>query len=36
MKECERWFKTFLKSVPIEFVPTKQTFWTVAERKAGQ
>jgi putative NIF3 family GTP cyclohydrolase 1 type 2 len=36
MEECARWLKTFVKSVPIEFVPTKQPFWTVAERKAGQ
>src|SRR6478736_1532713 len=34
MEECARWLKTFVKSVPIEFVPTKQPFWTVAERKA--
>jgi putative NIF3 family GTP cyclohydrolase 1 type 2 len=32
MEECVRWMKTFLKDVPIEFVPTKQPFWTPAER----
>jgi len=31
MEECARWLKTFVKEVPIEFVPTKQPFWTVAE-----
>ena len=30
MEECARWLKTFVKDVPIEFVPTKQPFWTVA------
>jgi putative NIF3 family GTP cyclohydrolase 1 type 2 len=32
MEECVRWLKTFVKDVPIEFVPTKQPFWTPAER----
>ncbi len=32
MEECVRWLKTFVKNVPIEFVPTKQPFWTPAER----
>ena len=32
MEECVRWMKTFVKDVPIEFVPTKQPFWTPAER----
>jgi putative NIF3 family GTP cyclohydrolase 1 type 2 len=32
MEECARWLKTFVKDVPIEFVPTKQPFWTVADR----
>lgn len=36
MEECARWLKTFVKNVPIEFVPAKQPFWTVTERKAGQ
>jgi putative NIF3 family GTP cyclohydrolase 1 type 2 len=31
MEECARWLKTFVKDVPIEFVPTKQPFWTVAD-----
>jgi putative NIF3 family GTP cyclohydrolase 1 type 2 len=34
MEECARWLKTFLKNVPVEFVPTKQPFWTPAERSA--
>jgi putative NIF3 family GTP cyclohydrolase 1 type 2 len=33
MEECARWLKTFVKDVPIEFVPTKQPFWTLAERE---
>lgn len=32
MEECVRWLKTFVKETPIEFVPTKQPFWTPAER----
>ncbi|OLB39763.1 MAG: hypothetical protein AUH11_03355 [Acidobacteria bacterium 13_2_20CM_57_17] len=32
MEECVRWMKTFVKDVPIEFVTTKQQFWTPAER----
>jgi putative NIF3 family GTP cyclohydrolase 1 type 2 len=34
MEECARWLKTFLKDVPIEFVPTKQPFWTLPELHA--
>jgi putative NIF3 family GTP cyclohydrolase 1 type 2 len=34
MEECARWLKTFVKNVPVEFVPTKQPFWTPAERNA--
>ena len=30
MEECARWLKMFVKDVPIEFVPAKQPFWTVA------
>ena len=33
MEECARWLKTFVKEVPIEFVPTRQPFWTLAERE---
>lgn len=33
MDECARWLKTFVKDVPIEFVATKQPFWTLAERQ---
>lgn len=28
MQECTAWLKTFVKSVPVEFVPAKQPFWT--------
>jgi putative NIF3 family GTP cyclohydrolase 1 type 2 len=31
MEECARWLKTFVKDVPVEFVPAKQPFWTVGE-----
>jgi putative NIF3 family GTP cyclohydrolase 1 type 2 len=34
MEECARWLKTFAKDVPIEFVATKQPFWTPAGRSA--
>jgi putative NIF3 family GTP cyclohydrolase 1 type 2 len=34
MDECARWLKTFIKDVPIEFVPTRQPFWTL-DRKSG-
>jgi len=34
MEECARWLKTFVKDVPIEFVATRQPFWTPAERTA--
>jgi len=27
MEECARWLKTFVKEVPIEFVPTAEPFW---------
>jgi putative NIF3 family GTP cyclohydrolase 1 type 2 len=27
MEECARWMKTFVKNVPVEFVPAKQPFW---------
>jgi putative NIF3 family GTP cyclohydrolase 1 type 2 len=36
MEECARWLKTFVKDVPIEFVPTKQPFWTLEERKVSR
>ena len=32
MEECTRWLKGFLQ-VPVEFVPTKQPFWTVSEKR---
>jgi len=34
MAECAKWLKTFVKDVPIEFVATKQPFWTPEERSA--
>jgi len=34
MEECARWLKTFIKEVPIEFVPTRQPFWTVEQKRA--
>ena len=32
MEECARWLRTFVKDVPVEFVPTKQPFWTLEQR----
>ena len=34
MEECARWLKTFIKEVPIEFVPTRQPFRTVEQKRA--
>jgi putative NIF3 family GTP cyclohydrolase 1 type 2 len=34
MEECARWLKTFVKEVPIEFVATKQPFWTLPKGSA--
>jgi putative NIF3 family GTP cyclohydrolase 1 type 2 len=31
MEECARWLRTFITGVPIEFVATKQPFWTLLE-----
>jgi hypothetical protein len=31
MEECAKWLKSFVKGVPIEFVPTRQPFWTPRE-----
>ena len=36
MEECARWLKTFVKDVPVEFVPAKQPFWTLEQRKVQQ
>jgi len=33
MEECTQWLKTFVKAVPVEFVPAKQPFWTVSEKR---
>jgi putative NIF3 family GTP cyclohydrolase 1 type 2 len=27
MEECARWLKTFVKDVPIEFIPAREPFW---------
>jgi putative NIF3 family GTP cyclohydrolase 1 type 2 len=27
MEECTRWLKTFVRDVPVQFVPAKQPFW---------
>jgi putative NIF3 family GTP cyclohydrolase 1 type 2 len=32
MEECTRWLKGFVKTVPVEFVATKEAFWTVARK----
>ncbi|HEY0801152.1 MAG TPA: Nif3-like dinuclear metal center hexameric protein [Steroidobacteraceae bacterium] len=32
MEDCAQWLKTFIKDVPIEFVATRQPFWTVVGR----
>jgi putative NIF3 family GTP cyclohydrolase 1 type 2 len=29
MENCARWLKTFIKGVPVGFVPTIEPFWTV-------
>jgi putative NIF3 family GTP cyclohydrolase 1 type 2 len=34
MEECTRWLKSFVKDMPIEFVATKQPFWTLSELHA--
>jgi putative NIF3 family GTP cyclohydrolase 1 type 2 len=28
MQECARWMKTFVAEVPIEFIPTRDPFWS--------
>ena len=33
MEECTRWLKGFVKDVPVEFVPAKQPFWTLSEKR---
>jgi putative NIF3 family GTP cyclohydrolase 1 type 2 len=33
MEECTRWLKRFVQKVPIEFVATKEPFWTVNEKQ---
>ena len=32
MEECTRWLKGFVQKVPVEFVATKEPFWTVGEK----
>ena len=33
MEECTRWLKGFVNEVPVEFVPAKQPFWTLSEKR---
>ena len=33
MEECTRWLRQFAKQVPVEFVATKEPFWTVSEKR---
>jgi putative NIF3 family GTP cyclohydrolase 1 type 2 len=33
MEECTHWLKSFLKDLPVVFVPAKQPFWVVGELK---
>jgi putative NIF3 family GTP cyclohydrolase 1 type 2 len=33
MDECARWLKGFVKDVPVEFVPAKQPFWALNEKR---
>jgi putative NIF3 family GTP cyclohydrolase 1 type 2 len=33
MEECTRWLKGFVQKVPVEFVATKEPFWTVNEKQ---
>jgi putative NIF3 family GTP cyclohydrolase 1 type 2 len=33
MEECSLWLKGFVKEVPVEFLPTKEPFWTVGENE---
>ena len=33
MEECTGWLKGFVKSVPVEFVPAKQPFWTLRAKE---
>jgi len=33
MEECRLWLKGFVKEVPVEFVATKEPFWTVSEKE---
>jgi putative NIF3 family GTP cyclohydrolase 1 type 2 len=32
MEECARWLQGFVKTVPVEFVPAKQPFWTLTDK----
>jgi putative NIF3 family GTP cyclohydrolase 1 type 2 len=33
MEECTRWLKGFVQKVPVEFVATKEPFWTVNQKR---
>lgn len=32
MKECTSWLRSFISSVPVGFVPTKEPFWTPEDK----
>ena len=32
-EDCTRWLKGFVKTIPVEFVATKEFFWTVSEKR---
>jgi putative NIF3 family GTP cyclohydrolase 1 type 2 len=32
MEECAHWLQGFVKTVPVEFVPAKQPFWTLTDK----
>lgn len=36
MDECTFWLKSFVKNVPIEFIPAKQPFWTLDSIKESK
>ena len=33
MEECTRWLKGLVQNVPVEFVATKEPFWTLSEKQ---
>jgi hypothetical protein len=32
MDECALWLRTFIKEVPIEFIPAKEMFWSLKQK----